>query len=82
MAYASITGAHLFPYAWFYEEKGYTIVAVIISMGAMLIASLLEPVDIFYVPLLTATFLLVLGIRLWMKVRHPWLWHQFRDSFL
>jgi uncharacterized membrane protein YdcZ (DUF606 family) len=68
MAYAIITGAHLFPYAWFYEEKGYAIVAVIISMGAMLIASLLDPVDIFYVPLLTATFLLVLGIRLLLKV--------------
>lgn len=64
MAYAIITGAHLFPYAWFYEEKGYAITAVIISVGAMAIAFVVDPVDIFYVPLFTALLLLLLGIRI------------------
>lgn len=64
MAYAIITGAHLFPYAWFYEEKGYAVTAVIISVGAMVIAFVVDPVDIFYVPLFTALMLLLLGIRI------------------
>lgn len=64
MAYAIITGAHLFPYAWFYEEKGYAITAVIISVGAMAIAFVVDPVDIFYVPLFTALLLLLLVIRI------------------
>ncbi len=64
MAYAVITGAHLFPYAWFYEEKGYAVAAVIISVGAMAIALLVDPVDLFYVPLFTASLLLLLGIRI------------------
>lgn len=64
MTYAIITGAHLFPYAWFYEEKGYAVAAVAISVGAMAIALLVDPVDIFYVPLFTATLLLVLGFRI------------------
>lgn len=64
MAYAIITGAHLFPYAWFYEEKGYAVAAVIISVGAMVIAFVVDPVDIFYVPLFTALMLLLLGIRI------------------
>jgi hypothetical protein len=54
----------LFPYAWFYEEKGYAVTAVIISVGAMVIAFVVDPVDIFYVPLFTATLLLVLGFRI------------------
>ena len=37
MAYAIITGAHLFPYAWFYDEIGYAVCAVIISIGTLLI---------------------------------------------
>src|SRR5690554_1849626 len=67
MAYAIITGAHLFPYAWFYEEKGYAVAAVIISVGAMVIALLVDPVDIYYVPLFTASLLLLLGIWVYMR---------------
>jgi hypothetical protein len=38
MAYAIITGAHLFPYAWFYDEIGYAVTAILISVGSLLIA--------------------------------------------
>src|SRR5690606_20772183 len=60
MAYAIITGAHLFPYAWSYDEIGYAIAAVIISVGAMFIALKVDPVDIYYIPLFTAFMLLIL----------------------
>lgn len=68
MAYAIITGAHLFPYAWFYDEIGYAITAIIISVGSMLIALFVNPADIFYVPIFTASILLILGI--WIITRN------------
>ena len=61
MAYAIITGAHLFPYAWFYKEPGYAIASVIISLGSMVLA-LTTSADIFYIPLFTASALLLLAI--------------------
>jgi hypothetical protein len=67
MTYAIITGAHLFPYAWFYDEPGYAVAAVIISFGSMLTALFAGPARIFYVPLFTACSLLILGI--WILVR-------------
>ncbi len=64
MAYAIITGAHLFPYAWYYDEIAYAIVAVIISVGAMMIALMVNISDISYIPILTSLGLLILGISL------------------
>lgn len=68
MAYAIITGAHLFPYAWFYDEIGYVVVAVAVSVGAMVIALLVQPIDMFYIPLFTSLVLLLLAI--WIFARH------------
>lgn len=68
MAYAIITGAHLFPYAWFYDEIGYALTAIIISVGSMLIALFVNPPDIYYVPIFTASVLLILGI--WIIIRN------------
>lgn len=68
MAYAIITGAHLFPYAWFYDEIGYAVVAVIISVAALLIALFVQPINIFYVPLFTSLILLLLAS--WIFANH------------
>lgn len=62
MAYAIITGAHLFPYAWFYGEIAYAIIAVIISVGSMIIAVTVDISEIFYIPILTSLGLFILGI--------------------
>jgi hypothetical protein len=68
MAYAIITGAHLFPYSWFYDEPGYAVSAVIISVGSMLIALKVDPLDIYYIPVFTALVFLSLGI--WIVIRY------------
>ena len=68
MAYGIITGAHLFPYAWFYSEIGYAVAAILISLGSMIIALIASPVNIFYVPLFTASVLIILGI--WILIRY------------
>lgn len=37
MTYVIITGAHFFPYGWYYKELGYSIMAGVIPIGALLI---------------------------------------------
>ena len=66
MAYAIITGAHLFPYTWYYDEIGYAVIAVLISFGSMLIALNIEVNEIFYIPVLTSALLFVLGV--WLTI--------------
>lgn len=66
MAYAIITGAHLFPYAWFYDEIGYAITAVLISVGSLIIALNVSVENIFYIPIFTSVTLLILGI--WIMI--------------
>lgn len=39
MAFAIITGAHFFPYGWFYNTKAYAIMAGVISIGAALLGT-------------------------------------------
>jgi hypothetical protein len=68
LAYAIITGAHLFPYSWFYDEIGYAIAAILISVGSMLIGLFVNTNSIFYIPIFTAFVLLLLA--LWMLVRY------------
>ena len=43
MTYAIITGAHFFPYAWYYKSAPYAIMAGIISVGAMVLGLFLSP---------------------------------------
>ena len=54
MTYAIITGAHLFPYAWFYDEMGYAVAAVIISVGSLLISLNIASEQMWIVPLFTS----------------------------
>lgn len=67
MAYAIITGAHLFPYAWFYDEIGYAVWAVIISVGTLLITLNIETGKIWIIPLFTSVMLFTLAG--WIFVR-------------
>ncbi len=64
MTYAIITGAHLFPFTWFYNEIGYAVASVIISVGSMIIALSVQPDNFFYIPIFTALALLILGIKI------------------
>jgi len=68
MAYAIITGAHLFPYAWFYDEIGYAIWAIIISVGTLLITLNIEIEKIWIVPFFTSFMLFLLAG--WILIRN------------
>jgi len=80
MAYAIITGAHLFPYAWFYDEIGYAVTAILISVGALLISLSTEPEKIYLIPVFTAAILLLLGI--WIYINNQKLRNNSRDNIL
>ena len=67
MVYAIITGAHLFPYAWFYDEIGYAIIATIISVGSLLITLNIKIESIWIVPLFTSVMLFIFSV--WIIIR-------------
>jgi hypothetical protein len=48
MGYIIITGAHLFPYFWFYDNIAYAIFSAIISMGGLILTLSLS-LDQFYI---------------------------------
>ncbi len=67
MTYAIITGAHLFPYTWFYDEIGYAIWALIISIGALVITLNVEGENMWTIPLFTSIMLFFLAG--WITIR-------------
>lgn len=69
MTYAIITGAHLFPYAWFYDEIGYAVTAVLISVGSLLIALNVEPEKMWLVPLYTSTLLFLFAVWIFTRIK-------------
>jgi hypothetical protein len=60
MTYAIITGAHFFPYAWFYKTSYYAVFAAIISFGAMLSGLLLNTGMMYLIPLFMSISLILL----------------------
>lgn len=65
MTYAIITGAHFFPYAWFYKTPLFAIAAGIISVGAMLGGFILESEMMFLIPLSVSIALILLSVLLY-----------------
>jgi hypothetical protein len=66
MTYSIITGAHFFPYAWFYKTSYYAVFAAIISVGAMLSGLLLNTGMMYLIPLFMSVLLLLLTVFLYI----------------
>ena len=69
MTYAVITGAHFFPYAWFYNEKSYAFAAGIISLGSLFIALSVSPEQMYLIPVFMGTCLAVLSGLLFLSYK-------------
>lgn len=76
-AYAIITGAHLFPYAWLYKEISYAVMAALMSIGVT-VMSVLESVCIFYIPLYISVLLLALSLLIASSLRAK---HKFVERY-
>jgi hypothetical protein len=70
MTYAIITGAHLFPYAWFYNEKSYAIGAGVISVGSLILGLTLNSSRAFILPLMVAMAMVFLAVVLARSYRN------------
>lgn len=68
LVYAIITGAHLFPYAWFYKTIAYAIMASISSVGSMVIGLLVSPDQLYFIPIFVACSLAILAI--WSRIAY------------
>ena len=64
MVYVIITGAHFFPYAWFYKTNLYAVFAGIISVGAMTLGLILPIEKMYFLPLFMSVCLITLTILL------------------
>lgn len=62
LTYVIITGAHFFPYAWYYNIKAYAVMAPVISLGSMTIALIADQNQLFMIPLFMVFALVVLAI--------------------
>lgn len=61
--YVVITGAHFFPYAWFYNARIYAVMAGVISIGGMFLALYIkEESQLFYIPAFMMVSLMVTAV--------------------
>lgn len=64
MTYAIITGAHFFPYSWFYKTKWYAVFSAIISVGSLILAINLKVENQFYIGIWASACLFLLTLLL------------------
>lgn len=64
MTYAIITGAHFFPYAWYYKSLPFAVMAGVISVGALFLGLALPLERMFMLPFTMAGALAVLAVML------------------
>ena len=69
MAYGIITGAHFFPYAWFYDAWPFAPMAGVISVGCLLIGVRTAGSAPYWVPVFMVSALVVLGVLLFGSYR-------------
>ncbi|ARK23347.1 hypothetical protein SporoP37_00670 [Sporosarcina sp. P37] len=69
MIFAVITGAHFFPYGWFYNAKPYYYAAPIIAMSMMFLGLYAAPDHLWLLPFFMTVLLLMLVISLYLDFR-------------
>lgn len=69
MTYVIITGAHFFPYSWYYKELGFAIMAGIISVGAFLIALNSSLQNQYYVGIFMVVSLMILATWIFLSFK-------------
>ncbi|UYZ64779.1 DUF7010 family protein [Hymenobacter weizhouensis] len=70
MTYGIITGAHFFPYAWFYRAPAFAFMAGLIPVGCLVLGLRLTPADLYLIPVFISGALLVLAGWLWLVYRN------------
>ncbi len=67
LVYVVITGAHFFPYAWYYKTPAYAIMAGVTTVGALVLSLVFrEEKDVFWIPTYMAVCLGVLAFMVYI----------------
>ncbi len=66
MVYAIITGAHLFPYSWFYKTNLFVIFAGVIAIGALILGLNIPTEKMYLIPIFVSISLIILTILLYI----------------
>ncbi|MBO0359974.1 hypothetical protein J0X19_18585 [Hymenobacter sp. BT186] len=69
MTYGIITGAHFFPYAWFYKATPYAIMAGVIAVGCLVLGLRTPEANLYLIPGFVAAALMLLGGLLYVSYR-------------
>jgi hypothetical protein len=69
MTYGIITGAHFFPYAWFYNARPFAIMAGIIPVGCLVLGLRLGVGQLYLIPIFIVCALVVLSGLLFVSYR-------------
>lgn len=77
MAYGIITGAHFFPYAWFYRAPAFAVLAGVISAGCLVLGLRLAPGQLYLIPAFVAACLVVLAVLLGRAYRQNQVAYQY-----
>jgi hypothetical protein len=75
MTYAIITGAHFFPYAWYYKSLAFAVMAGVISIGSLVLGLTLPADQMYLLPFAMAGALALLALLLlaaWRKNRRDY----------
>ena len=67
--FSVITGAHFFPYGWFYNTKAYFIIAPIISITVMLLGWKIIRINLWQIPLVMIFLLIILSSWLYLDYK-------------
>lgn len=67
--FAVITGAHLFPYGWFYKSLAYMVMAPVMSLVLIVIGWNINIDNLWYIPLTMIIFILILNVWLYVEYR-------------
>ncbi|SET31933.1 hypothetical protein SAMN05421676_10425 [Salinibacillus kushneri] len=68
--FAIVTGAHFFPYGWFYHAKAYFIMSPIISISILMIGWNLPLKHLWLIASMMVVFLIILSIWLYMDYKN------------
>lgn len=70
MSFAIITGAHFFPYAWYYKSNAYAIMAGVISVGSMMIGLMTDPEKMYFIGWFMVFSLAILAVLLFLSYKN------------
>lgn len=69
LTYIIITGAHFFPYAWYYNVRAFAVMAGVISFGSMMVALYVRPEQLYLIPVCMVCSLIILAAWLYVSYK-------------